>query len=135
MLRQFPEAQQAAIVVELESLGRATTAYARNSAPVRTGRLATALSWFVFPKTMRLEMGIRGRALNRSLFYGRILEYGRVAVTRKGRNKGRYIGGISPNEYSIVDGHVRDFSRRLARNILPDAYAKALRQLAGLTDG
>jgi hypothetical protein len=30
---------------------------------------------------------------------------------------------------------VREFNDRLARNILLDAYRKALRSLAGLTDG
>jgi hypothetical protein len=135
LLRRFPEAQRAEIVTELESLGRAVTAYSRNSAPVRTGRLVRALSYKVFPKTLRVEIGLRGRALNRKLFYARILEYGRVAFAKKGSRKGQYIGAISPSRYDIIEGRVREFNDRLARNILPDAYRKALRSLAGLTDG
>lgn len=135
LLRAFPEAQRTAIVEELETLGRAVAGYSRATAPVRTGRLLRALSYKVFPKTLRMEFGIRGRRLNRSLFYARILEFGRSAIARKGRNKGRYIGPIAPGEYDIVAGRVKEFSDRLARNILPDAYRKALRQLAGISDG
>lgn len=135
LLRRFPDEQRAAIVGELESVGRAVSVFSKNSAPVRTGKLVRAISYKVFPKTLRLEVGIRGRALNRSVFYARILEYGRQAFAKKGSRRGRYIGGISPGTYDIVDGRVKQFSDRLVRNVLPDAYRKALRKLAGLTDG
>jgi hypothetical protein len=43
----------------------------------RTGALVAGLAFKVFPKTLRLQVGLLTKAVNRRLFYGRILDLGR----------------------------------------------------------
>lgn len=56
----------------------------------RSGRLRRGLRMVLSPKLLRLRVGIVGKAINRDLFYGRILNFGRKAQTvrvyRTGRN-------------------------------------------------
>jgi hypothetical protein len=82
LLKRMPDAVQQEVLNALNATGRELAAGMQARAPVRTGALRAALSYKVFPKTLRMQVGILGPKGARSkLFYARILEFGRKAQT------------------------------------------------------
>jgi hypothetical protein len=135
MLNALPETCRAEIVQELNTAGPILLNAARAETPRKTGRLFNALSFKVFPKSMRLQVGLRGRKLNRDLFYGHILEVGRKAkvVSRRSRSGNRHpytVSPISPGQYDIVGPRTKRLARFMLRPALNRAFEKALRRAA-----
>jgi hypothetical protein len=144
LLKNMPDAVKGEIVSLYQSAAPKALSIARAGAPVRTGALRSALSAKVFPKSIRLRVGLLGKAVNRRLFYGRILEVGRKAQTvrarrRSGGGTSTYAMRISPipaARYDIVQGRARRSIRALITGPLRGIWEKALRRAAfGGTDG
>jgi len=133
LLRSLPEECRAELVGELQRAGPVLLAAARAEAPDRTGASSAALAFKVFPKTLRLQVGLLTKAVARRFFYLRILETGRRAQTvqRRGRSGNRHpyrVSPISPSQYDIVRGRTRALARRLLRQTLNDSFDRALRR-------
>jgi hypothetical protein len=78
LLRIAPENVGREIVKELHLAGPKMLARMRQKAPHRTGALRRGLSYKVYPKTLRLQVGLIGTKRGRSkLFYARIQDLGR----------------------------------------------------------
>jgi hypothetical protein len=97
LLARMPEAMRRSMVEMMDGIGSEMLAEMIAAAPSRTGALRAGLSKRVSPKTMRLRVGIIGRAVARRLFYGRIINFGRKAQTVTVSRKGAHlaIGGRS----------------------------------------
>lgn len=90
VLRGLPDAMRSQMVSVLNSGGRALASSMRAKAPKRTGAVAAGIQYRVFPKTLRLRVGLIGTPRGRAkLFYGRIQDLGRkggeVIVQRRRR--------------------------------------------------
>jgi hypothetical protein len=81
MLRRLPEAMREEMADAMVLAGRDITNAQRADAPVKTGRLRAGISYKVNQKTLKLRAGLLGKPINRRLFYGRIIEFGRKAQT------------------------------------------------------
>lgn len=88
LLARLPESVREEFRKQLEETGKMVLARAQARVPVDTGALKRGLGMRVY-KSLRLRVGLLGKAKNRKLFYGRIVEFGRkakrVAVNRSGR--------------------------------------------------
>jgi hypothetical protein len=134
MLARLPDDIRAEMVVDLNLLGREVLTRAQAEAPVKTGALRRALDFKVFPKTLRLRVGILRR--NRDLFYGHILEVGRRArvVTRRSSTGTRHpyrVSAIPAGRFDMVGGRTKAFAKRQARERLGRIYERALRKASG----
>lgn len=90
LLRRLPEAVAGEIVVELSVTGRQMLAAVLARTPRKTGALQAGESFKVFPRSLRLQVGLLGTRRGQSkLFYGRIQDLGRraqiVTVQRRRR--------------------------------------------------
>lgn len=81
LLMRLPESVAEELRALQNETGKMLLARAHARVPVKSGKLKAGLSYSVTPKTLRLRFGILGKAKNRRLFYGRILEHGRKAKT------------------------------------------------------
>ncbi len=143
LMKRLPDEARASIVAELDKAAPIILAAARQETPARpgSGRLRAALSAKVFPKTMRLRVGLLTKAKQREFFYGWILETGRKAQTVTARRAGGQpyqmkIRAISPRRYDIVEGRTKQLARRLLRPALDRAFRSALSRAAtGNFDG
>lgn len=79
LLKRLPDSVSEELRTLQNETGKMLLARAYARVPSRTGALRAGLSYSVTPKTLRLRFGILGKAKNRRLFYGRILEFGRKA--------------------------------------------------------
>lgn len=115
-------------------------AYSRGETPSRSGRLRAALAFKIFPKTLRLRVGLLTKAVQKKFFYARILEYGRraqsVRVNRRRPVSGgttQYImrvKGIAPSRNDFVRGRAWQFVNRTLGNELRGILSKTLKRLA-----
>ncbi len=143
LLNRLPDAVQREVVKTLEDAGPELLAKSRVATPVKTGRLRNALKYRVLPKSLRAQLGIIGKRLNRDLFYGWILEVGRKAGPSKHRAQRRLKGGgygkkykvnmraISPNRYDIVQGRIKTYAKQWFRPRLAAVFERALRSAQG----
>lgn len=82
LLKKLPQAVSDEMVVEMNVTGREIASVMRGRTPFRTGALKAGISYKVFPKSLKLKVGLLGTKAGRSsLFYGRILDLGRKAQT------------------------------------------------------
>lgn len=81
LLRRLPETVGEEFRAQHEETGKLLLDRARARVPTRTGALKAGLSYKVLPKSLRLRVGIIGKPLNRKLYYGRFVEFGRKAKT------------------------------------------------------
>jgi len=81
LIRRMPEAIREEMVSQLDEAGDQILAAQRAAAPRRTGALASGLSKRLYPRSLRLRVGLIGKAINRKLYYGRIVQSGRKAQT------------------------------------------------------
>lgn len=87
LMRQLPESAREEVVADLDAAGDQILAAQRASAPGR--RLPAALSKRVYRRTLRLRVGLLGRAVNRRLFFAAIVHGGRKAQTVQARRSTR----------------------------------------------
>lgn len=81
-LRKLPDKVQKEILAEFEKIGEELQEAMRARAPSKTGKLREGITYKVFPKTLRLQVGLRNTKAGRStLFYGRIQDLGRKSQT------------------------------------------------------
>jgi hypothetical protein len=96
-MKQLPDALTGQMRSVLESGGRALQSAMRSRAPKRTGAVAAGITYKVFPKTLRLRVGLLGTKTGRAkLFYGRIQDLGRksqVVMVQRRRRVDAPIGG------------------------------------------
>lgn len=89
LLKRLPDSVAEEFRQQLDRTGKTMLQRARSRVPVRTGALKAGLSYKVLPKTLKLKVGLVGKPVNRRLWYGRIVEFGRkaqtVVVNRSGR--------------------------------------------------
>jgi len=81
LLKRLPESVAEEIGEQHQQTGRMLLARAHARVPVKTGALKAGLSFRVTPKTLKLRFGLLGKRINRKLYYGRIVEFGRKAKT------------------------------------------------------
>lgn len=120
--------------------GPAILAYARNETPSRSGRLRSALNFKIFPKTLRFRMGLLTKAVQRRVWYARILEFGRqskvVTVKRRRPVSGGVavylmrIRAIPAGRYDFVRGRTEQFMDRTLGETLRKTLGNALRRLS-----
>ena len=98
MLRRLPDTAREEMADVLDGAGGELVAAIKADTPVLTGALRRGISKKLSRRTLKLQVGLVGRPINRKLFYGRIVEFGRKAKTvmvqrrRAGANNG-YRGG------------------------------------------
>lgn len=143
LLRRLPATVEKEIVKTLEDAGPQLLAKARVSTPVKTGALRSALGYRVNAKSMRLQLGLIGRKLQKKFFYGYILEVGRKAGPSKRWAQRRLKGGgygpkykvnvraISPDRYDIVQGRMKTYAQAWLRPRLGAVFERALRAAQG----
>ena len=155
-MRQMPESVQEEINAGLDSYGRQLASAMRQRAPNKTGATRAGISHKLFPKTLKLQVGLVGTKRGRAkLFYARILDLGRRAQTvivhrfRRGTrasgegkiSRGRKIGSVSSYAMNVrairpmrfVTGPLTDLRAGLNRH-LKDVWNRALQRSAGGSD-
>lgn len=133
---------RAQMVRLFERVAPGARAIAQAGAPVRTGRLRAAISARVYPKQLRLRVGLLTKGDRRRFFYGYILEVGRKAQTVRARRRtgggvtsyAYRVSPISAGRYDMVQGRARRSIRALIYNPANELFDRALRKLAGLPD-
>jgi hypothetical protein len=96
-------------------------------------RWSAGLTFKVFPKTLRLQVGLLTKAVNRRLFYGRIIDLGRKGGQRPARRRVPGSGAISSYAMNVkplagshfVSGRKSEVRSRLQ---LGQIYERALRK-------
>jgi len=143
LIQRLPDTLNKEIVKTLEDAGPELLAKARVSTPVRTGRLRSALGYRVNAKSLRAQLGLIVRRLQRQFFYGYILEVGRRAGPSKRWAQRKLKGGgygkkykvnvraISPDRYDIVQGRMKTYAQAWLRPRLAAVFERALRAARG----
>lgn len=136
MMRRLPDSMQEELVRELNVAGIEMLSVMQGRAPARTGALKSGLRFKVFPRTMRLQVGILGKRERSRLFYAHILEFGRKAqeVRARRRTKSGAVSSYMMNVRRIapkrfVFGGMGQLRERLQRN-LKAIYQQALSKVA-----
>ncbi|MBM6576347.1 hypothetical protein KCP91_08175 [Microvirga sp. SRT01] len=141
LMKRLPDAVRGEIVVELNVAGRQIAAVMAARTPRQSGRLVAGESFKVFPRTLRLQVGLlRTRRGADPLFYGRIQDLGRkaqvVLVQRRYRKEGtkltkRYRMKVRGKEGKrFVTGRFPELRRTLNQN-LRGIFGRALSTIAG----
>lgn len=137
LLKRLPEEMRAEMIGVLQRIGAATLGAARRETPTRSGLGRSLLAYKVYPKSLRLRMGLLTKKQNSRAFYLHILDVGRkaqtVTVTRK-KGVAPYKLRVSPiaaGKFDIVYGRTRALAKRLAGGILGGIYKRALTKAAG----
>lgn len=131
ILKNIPDSARKILSDDLQAIGKRLLGHAQAEVPVKTGKLRDALKMkFTMGVSMILRIGLLDKRAKSRYFYGYILDQGRQAYTRKGKDKGRYIGAISRDKYNFVFGRRADFNanelpnlRKVWTKILQDASA------------
>ena len=134
-----PEAERE-ILQAYQQRAPAILAYARSEVPSRSGRLRAALSFKIFPKTLRLRIGLLTKRIQSKFFYAHILEQGRRAQVAKVRRRRPVSGGvavytmrvraISRDRYDFVRGRAEQFMQRTLGDEMRGILGKALKRLS-----
>lgn len=105
LIRRMPEAVQQEIVGSLDSWGRELGGAMRARTPRRRGTLLSRIRHKVFPKSLRMQVGLLGsRKVRQRLFYARILDLGRKGQSVRARRR-RKDGSVST--YAMNVGAIR----------------------------
>ena len=100
LLKRLPETVADELRAQLEDTGKLVLGRQKARAPVYQGKprkgltpgaLREGLSYKVLPKSLRLRVGLVGKATNRKLFYGRFVQFGRKAKTVIANRSGKGI--------------------------------------------
>ena len=132
LLAQLPETVKNEMIVELNLVGKDQLAREQSRVAVSTGQLKSALSYKVLPNTLKLKVGLIGKAANRNFFYGRIVEFGRNASGRGiKRGTAKYDAGVGAK---AARHFVYTQNRESLYRPFRDIWEKALRKAAGGSD-
>lgn len=125
LLKQLPASVKQEIVVEHNVTGREVLAEQQARVPVLKGRLKAGLSMKVLPASLRLQVGLIGKPINKKLHYGRIVQFGRkaqiVIATRKG-----VLAATRP-----LGGRVNAYKNLALKHGVRGAYRMRIRAMAG----
>lgn len=142
ILRGLPEAFRSEMVEELTAVGAYGAKLMKNAAPMgRTGQLRNAITFKLSAKQLVLRVGIIGKRLARSVFYAKILEFGRKAQVVQARRRtgtayAMRISAIPADRYDFIFGAPRREVRDRAIKGLRATYTRALRAVsARASDG
>lgn len=106
LIKRLPETVAEELRAQLHESGKMLLARARARVPKRTGALSAGLSYKVPPKRLNLKVGLIGKAINRKLYYGRMVEFGRkgqtVDVVRGGLSASVRAAGGRSNRYKAL---------------------------------
>lgn len=87
-LRAMPDGVRGEIVTAFDHFGREMASTMRSRTPHRTGALLSRITYKVFPRTLRMQVGlIAGKRVRNRLFYARILDLGRKAQIVQARRR------------------------------------------------
>lgn len=116
LIKRMPKEIQNQVEQLLRETGAEVLAEQTSRAPVRTGALRRGLSMKVLPKSRRLQVGLIGKPINRRLFYGRIIEFGRTGQTVRARRAGgkpylMKIRGTAPRPFIYTVDREQIYSR------------------------
>ena len=140
LLKRTPETVRADILGVLNTAAPMALAAARASTPRKRGALANALKVKVFPKTLKMNLGLLNKADNRAFYYGRILDRGRKAQTVKVKRRtqsGSYINyalrvkALPAARFDIVYGRVSAYARNLVGASAREVFTRALGKIGG----
>ncbi len=140
LLKRLPDDVAAEMRAAMTEAGPVIAAYARAAAPQRSGALQRGIQWRLAPKTLRLRIGLLGKAANARLFYARILEFGRKAKTvtvRRSIGPGKRavyqlrVKAIAPGQYDFLAGRAYRFAAEQLRPKLSTIWQKALQRASG----
>lgn len=131
ILRQLPDAMRTEIIDALDKGGVAMAAAIKSRTPRRTGALRGGIRYKVYPRTLKLRIGLVGpRRQWAALFYGWILNFGRKSQTVKARRAGgkpyqlrvralaakQFVTGQLPNLRAVMNRQLNNiWDRALAR--------------------
>jgi hypothetical protein len=136
LLQRLPDTVRLEIAKLFEEQAPAALAFARASTPKRTGALAAALRVKTYSKSLRMRLGLFGKADNSRFFYGRILDRGRRAQTARAKRRNASgavtaytvrVSALPAARFDIVYGRVAAYVRNLIGVPAKDIFAKALR--------
>ena len=141
IIKRLPDAVAGEVVVELNVTGRQIAAVMRARTPRKSGNLVAGESYKVFPRTLRLQVGLlNSRRGGDPLFYGRIQDLGRkaqvVTVQRRIRRNvmkftKRYTVRVrAMTGKRFVTGRFTELRRTMNQN-LRGIFARALAKAAG----
>lgn len=138
-IRSMPESVQHEIVGSFNRWGPGLSGAMRARAPKKSGRLAGGIRHKVFPKTLRMQVGLLVSKRERNaLFYARILDLGRkgrtVQAKRRLKNGGvsTYAMNVAPiRAMKFITGPLGDLRPGLNRHIV-GIWDRALRRAAGV---
>jgi hypothetical protein len=126
----MPPVVQSEIEQLLRETGAEILTEQKTRVPVKTGALKQALSMKVLPKSRRLQVGLIGKPVNRKLYYGRIIEFGRKGQQVRARKAGgkpyiMKIRGTAPRPfiYSVDKQSIYQRFRNLWDRVLNKAAA------------
>lgn len=151
LLRRMPDATQGEVVGELDRGGQRLQAAMRAKAKRKSGALQQGVKYKVFPKTLRMQVGLIGTKRGRAkLFYGFVLDKGRkaqvVTVQRRKIGSGKLLSRGRKRAQDIVSTYRMKVSaisgdrfvsgrypdlRRLMGDELRGLFDRALNRLAG----
>lgn len=139
IMAALPDAVDAEIVALYQRHGPAILAKARSEVPVRTGKLRSLLAFKIMPatatKSARFRMGLLTKAVQRKVWYARILEYGRKAQIAKARRNGGNpysvkVQAIPAGRYDFVRGRTLQFMMQTLGRDLKTVLRRALQDAA-----
>jgi hypothetical protein len=133
LIKKLPDAAKAEVVELLQETGAQVLTEQRAMVKKRTGALSRALSMKVLPKSMRLQVGLVGKPINRKLFYGRIIQSGRKAQTVRARKRGgkpylMKIRGTAPHNF------IYPYTREQLAAPFKSLWDRILKRTAGAGD-
>lgn len=137
-IRSMPEAIQTEIVGSLDRWGRDMAAVMQARTPRRTGALIGKIRHKVFPRSLRMQVGVIGsKKVRQRLFYGRILDLGRRGQVVRARRH-RKDGGVTVYALHVrairalhfVTGPMSDLRTGFNRHIR-GIWERALRKVSG----
>lgn len=126
LINRLPETVKQELREQLNETGKLLLRRARQRVPVDSGALKAGLSYRVPPKGLYLRVGLVGKPVNRRLYYGRIVEFGRkaktVVVNRSGR--GVRLSGNRFKRQALAKG-IKGFYRLHIRAMAPRHFVYA----------
>lgn len=130
-LKQLPDAVSTEILDVLGDGGQKMRAAMQARARRRTGKLAAGVKYKVFPKSLRLQVGLLGTKRARAkLFYGFILDRGRKAQTvtiKRGKRSGKRLEIIARKGDAFITGRypeLRELINRRANYVFDRALKR-----------
>ena len=133
ILQQLPEEARRDLVDAFGRAGRRVQAAMRARAKRKTGKLQQGVKYLVWPKTLRLQVGLLGTKRGRSkLFYGFVLDRGRAAKTvriKRGPRTGANMKIRKLVGDRFVTGEYSDLRDSINREVKP-LFSRVLSRLS-----